>query len=685
LILLRSAFVNTSVPILRAFLAVLSFHLGIAPAGAVELNSQEQQIFYCLKTAGGQHRPFVVLDPILCRVARQKAADMANRRYYSHTNPDGHGPNWLVREAGYALPDYYDQSAGGNNIESINAGRASAGDAWSSWMDSGPHRQHLLGENSFYAAQTSVGVGFVADPDSEWRYYWVVLTAPPSGPTVSIKTPKVGQRLATNSVDVTGTTSGKPVAARVEVRLENATGTGGWIAATGTTSWSITLEGLQAGDNTIRVHSVDSAETVLDEAARSVRYVVLAPLNVQIVGRGTVTKGFAGITEREVGQSYRIAAKPAADSLFAGWSGSLSSSGAIAQFVMSEGFNLTANFVKNPFIEGRATYAGLSNTSLGSPALLSLKLVGTGLFSGKLKLIDLTIPLRGSFDPLGHAQFTTTFKGRTISVELNYSINGGIPAITGTVTGDGWTLPVDISALGKPQDSSLAGRYTVVLRASSEAPATVPQGDGYAAAKISRTGRTVFSGQLADGTPFAASGLLTRARALPVFIAPYRKSGAFAGTLSFNTSTGVDGQFHWERPAMPASGVFPDGFTTANIAVGAHYAPPKHGEPVVRVAASTNNARLELGEGGFSDPVMQPATLAANNSVIVSAPAIPGIAVAIKSATGQFRGHFVHPITGSLTTFRGIVVQNENAGFGFFVANGSSGYATLAAAPEPQP
>jgi hypothetical protein len=610
---------------------------------------------------------------------------MASRRYYSHINPDGNGPNWLVRQAGYTLPDYYDQSAGGNNIESINAGRASAGDTWNSWMDSSPHRQHLLGENSFYAAQTSVGVGFVADPDSEWRYYWVVFTAPPSGPIVSIKTPKVGQRLTSSSVNVTGTTSGKPIAARVEIRLENTAGTGEWIAATGTTSWSITLEGLQAGDNTVRVRSVDSAETVLDEAARSVRYVVLAPLDVQIVGRGTVTKGFAGITEREVGQSYRIAAKPAADSLFAGWSGSISSSGAIAQFVMSEGFIISANFMKNPFIEGRATYAGLSNTSLGSPALLSLKLGGTGHFSGKLKLIDLTIPLRGRFDPLGLAQFTTTFKDRTIRVELNYSFNEGIPTITGTITGDGWTLPVNIGALGRPQDSTLDGRYTVVLRASPEAAATAPQGDGYAAAKVSRTGRTVFSGQLADGTPFAASGQLTRARALPIFIAPYRKRGAFAGTLSFSTPTGVDGQFHWERPAMPASDVFPNGFTTANMAVGAHYAPPKLGEPVVRVAASINNARLELGEGGFSDPVMQLATLSPDNSVVVTTPALPGLSVAVKCRTGQFRGSFIHPLTGAPTAFRGVVVRGENAGFGFFLASGSSGYVTLEPVPEPQP
>jgi hypothetical protein len=682
---LRLRIVSYSIPIVRFLFAALSFLLIAASTGAVELNPQEQQIFSSLKNASGQRRPFVMLDPILCKVARQKAADMASRGYYSHTTPDGYGPNWLVRQAGYTLPDYYDQSAAGNNIESVNAGHASAGDAWSSWMDSSGHRIHLLAQNSFYAEQTSIGVGFVDDPGSEWRYYWVVISAPPSGPSVSIKTPKSGQEITGSSLSITGTTSGKPAAARVEIRLENAAGTGEWITATGTSSWSITLDALQPGSNTVRVRSLDSAESVLDQASRSIRFVMLAPLTVNITGSGTVTKGFAGVSDREVGRSFRVAAKPAAGSLFAGWTGSMTSPNATAEFVMTEGFSLSANFVENPYPDGRGNYAGLSTTSASAPSLLTLRLGGTGRFSGKLKLANITIPLRGAFDALGHAQFSTTFKNQTIGVDLSYSLTEGVPAITGTITGDGWTMPIDIGALGKPDDPSLTGRFTVVLRANPDAPATVPHGDGFGAARVNRSGTAVFAGQLADGTRFTASGILTRDGAFPIYLTPYARSGAFAGNLHFRTSSDVDGEFHWERPAMNGSDVFPNGFTTANMASGARYRAPKHGEPVVRVAASINNARLELGDGGFSDPVLQTATLSPNNSVIVTAPALRGISVAIKSTTGQFSGQFIHPATGASTTFRGVVVQKENAGFGYFVANGASGYATFAPASEVQP
>lgn len=679
---MRSKIVSPSISIFRAILAAVVVVLTITSAKAVDLNVQEQQIFNSLKSASGQGRPFVVLDATLCRVARQKAADMANRGYYNHTDPDGHGPNWLVRQAGYSLPEYYDQSAGGNNIESVNAGRASAGDAWSSWMGSSGHRQHLLGVNAFYAEQTSVGIGFVDQPGSQWRYYWVVITAPPSGPSVTIKTPKAGQDVTGESLLVSGASSGKPAAARVEVRVENATEAGDWVAAEGTTSWSVNVPELQPGANTIRARSLDADGAVLDEAARNVRFIVLTPLNVQIVGRGTITKGFAGLSERELGRTYRVTAKPAPGSLFAGWSGSTTSTDTTAEFVMREGFTLTANFVENPFLSGRANYAGLATTSENSPALLALKLGGSGQFSGKLKLTDLTIPLRGSFDPLGHAKFSTTFKGQTINVDLTYALTEGVPSITGTIAGDGWTLPIEIGALGKLDNPSMSGRYTVVLRADSSAPATVPRGDGFGTARVNRTGVTIFSGQLADGTPFAASGQLTRNGALPVFVAPYKKSGVFAGALTFRASGDVDGQFQWERPAIRKSEAFPNGFTTANIAVGARYSAPKHGEPVVRVAASRNNARLELGEGGLSDPISEDATLGADNSFVVSAPTLSGLSLALQRATGQFRGRFIHPSTGAPTTFRGVVVQKENAGFGFFVAGGSSGYATLEPAAE---
>jgi uncharacterized protein YkwD len=102
---------------------------------------------------------------------------MGTRNYFSHTNLDGYGPNYLVQEAGYILPSYYDQSLTGNNIESICAGSPTASDAWDLLMGSDGHRTHLLGLDPFYAVQTDYGIGYAYIPGSTYGHYWVIITA----------------------------------------------------------------------------------------------------------------------------------------------------------------------------------------------------------------------------------------------------------------------------------------------------------------------------------------------------------------------------------------------------------------------------------------------------------------------------------------------------------------------------
>ncbi len=119
-------------------------------------------------------------DPILTAVARARAEDMAKRRYMAHVNPDGFGPNALVRAAGYALPAFWSGARSGNFIESIGAGYATAEQAWDGWMRSSAHRTHLLASSSFYRDQTNFGIGSYSDPSSPFRKYWVIITAPPS-------------------------------------------------------------------------------------------------------------------------------------------------------------------------------------------------------------------------------------------------------------------------------------------------------------------------------------------------------------------------------------------------------------------------------------------------------------------------------------------------------------------------
>lgn len=139
--------------------------------------SPEERLAELLKNHPDQVRQVMYQDPILTRVAEEKAMDMAVRAYFSHVNPEGVGPNYLVEQAGYSLPVWYCQDLDGNNIESIAGGFATPEDVLSGLLTSEAHRKHLLGESSFFAEQLDYGIGFVEVPGSPYTFYWVIITA----------------------------------------------------------------------------------------------------------------------------------------------------------------------------------------------------------------------------------------------------------------------------------------------------------------------------------------------------------------------------------------------------------------------------------------------------------------------------------------------------------------------------
>lgn len=147
-----------------------------APADSVA-SAREREMAALLTGDPGQRRPRLTWNPILARVARERARDMAARGYFAHVTPEGVGPNTLVERAGYVLPAAYDHALGGNNIESAAEGYASAADAWRRWMGSPRHRSHLLGIEAEQRKQSEFGIGFAVRPGR--RAYWVVLIAEP--------------------------------------------------------------------------------------------------------------------------------------------------------------------------------------------------------------------------------------------------------------------------------------------------------------------------------------------------------------------------------------------------------------------------------------------------------------------------------------------------------------------------
>lgn len=161
----------------QIFLPIVAMTEQVTASAACELNEWEKRIEALVKTHGEQQRPSMTCNPLLASVARARAEDMGRRAYFNHVNPDGQGPNYFARQAGYVLPASYSQELNGNNIESIGAGPDNADSMWNAWMSSSKHTTHLLGKSSFFAEQVEYGIGVVQVPGSPYQYYWVFISA----------------------------------------------------------------------------------------------------------------------------------------------------------------------------------------------------------------------------------------------------------------------------------------------------------------------------------------------------------------------------------------------------------------------------------------------------------------------------------------------------------------------------
>ena len=184
------------------FLLLIGLEWLAAPAGAITPNAQETEMGALIATHPNQGRPSMTYHPILNMVARFRALDMATRRYFSHTDPDGYGPNYAVKMAELALPDWYGQQKADNNIESIAAGTSTAQATFDLWMGSHSHKAHVLAEASFWQQQTYYGVGYYYNSGSPYGHYWVFIsTLPDPDAVLSIYTEWLFDHLVVAQMD----------------------------------------------------------------------------------------------------------------------------------------------------------------------------------------------------------------------------------------------------------------------------------------------------------------------------------------------------------------------------------------------------------------------------------------------------------------------------------------------------
>lgn len=663
---------NSSSLIRRLSIAALLFLSSAACGFAVTLLPQEQAIANDMISNPQQGRPTMILDPIIEGVARACAKDMAVRNYFNDITPDGVAENYLLRQAGYVLPASWGTDPTANYVASIAGGYSDASSTWTAWMNSPPHKTHILAQNSFYATETHYGVGYYYDANSTYKYYWVVITAPPE--PVEIATPEAAAQVTTPTIPVAGSADPSTSPVSVQFRVENGSGTSAYQAATGVTSWSGTASGLVPGSNIIRAQSLDSSTNVIAETTCKVDYAVPATLTVTVSGSGAVTSRFAGVTTQMVGNSITIKAKAAAGSVFAGWTGSITSGSSTLKFDMQDGLSLQANFVPNPFPAIRGGYYGVLTSGSGAPSgLVRLSLSGNGLFAGRVEFGGKSWSFTGRLDGYGYAAVTIPHSGNPpLTITVQADVTGGSGQITGTVSNSteafGFTLSKS-AYNAKTKAAPEAGRYTLVLAPNaSTTGASVPQGNGYAAIVVRANGSATVTGRLADGTPYSATGRVADDGTLAIYCVP---SGAPSGSsvdglLTFRSTdvSDLDGTVTWTKGPKARDSYYPAGFSTQLSAVGSLYVRPAAG--LQSMDATPGAATASFADGNLVQPIDVPVTLNQANKVTMVTPGLPDVTLTINPISGAVSGSFVMPDANISTRVRGVVSQKQKSAFGYF-------------------
>lgn len=663
---------------LRHFWIFIAMLVSLSAGRAVTLTGEEQQLANLLTTASGQQRDkgAMRLDDRLVQVARARAMDMARRDYFGHVNPDGNGPNYLVRATGYALPSTWSSDRRANNIESIGGGYMSAQECWSELMKSTPHRTHLLAQESFFSNQTSYGIGHYYDPNSTYWHYWVIITAPPSPvAALTIATPVAGAKVTTDTLSVRGSVSGGAMFSALQLRLDTPAGTGTWMdltlpTAAGVGQWTATVSGLLPGVNTIRVRTLNAAGAVAREAFCAVRLVVLKPLSVSVDGAGVVTAGFVGTTNRELGASYRISAVPNAGFIFDRWDGMPATPGRdvyreLQSFVMAEGLVLTAHFIANPFPALAANYGGLVGADGAVPGEsggIFLKVTAGGAFSGRLVFAGRTYPAAGRFNSIGEASVSIPRSGLpALSLAVHLDVSGVERVITGSLS-DG-TATFDFRADHSAPTEAV--QFTTSIAPDVVSP-VAPHGYGYAMVTVRKDGNARISGVLADGQSFVAGTCLTGEGRIPLHIPLGGGTSALRGNLQI-TGENMDGTMRYDTPVS----------ATVHAAAGGRYIPPLAGAPCVQFGG-VNSGVVTLSQGELGGDVSHDFFIGTNSLIKFAAPAPAGWSLSVNPRNGRFVGRFIHPLGGA-RIFSGVVSQKDGAGHGFFLGSAEGGSAVLGA------
>jgi hypothetical protein len=232
---------------------------------------------------------------------------------------------------------------------------------------------------------------------------------------------------------------------------------------------------------------------------------------------------------------------------------------------------------------------------------------------------------------------------------------------------------------GRTNPAPYTGKYTVAIFGGAEG-AELPQGIGFATARVLRSGAVRVQGVLGDGKSFAQSTHLSKTGFWPFYASPYRKiGGSISGWLNFSSQMQSDlqGDLIWTKPTITNDAFYSVGFSNSVAAIGSIYnAPTNYSNRVLDFSDGTVTlAAGELVQGFAKDIIL------ATNRIIPAPKGVDNLSFNINNSVGSFTGTIQLPGYSARIRFRGGLLQKMNAGYGLYLGTNQIGQVALEAAP----
>jgi cyclophilin family peptidyl-prolyl cis-trans isomerase len=186
------------------------------------------------------------------------------------------------------------------------------------------------------------------DGDGNARTNVIRLLRDITRPTIVIAQPSANQYCSNALFTAIGSATDNLQVSNVRLQLNG----GDWTNAAlpnNSTNWNASLN-LRPGTNTLAAYSVDSSGNVSMTNRVSFVYVVSAPLQLQITGRGTLSPNYSNAW-LAINRTYSMTATPQSGFAFVNWTGGTNlplavlTNGRSVRFSMTSNLTLQANFV----------------------------------------------------------------------------------------------------------------------------------------------------------------------------------------------------------------------------------------------------------------------------------------------------------------------------------------------------